>query len=101
MCKPHIWLVLCLLLYNQEGSLNLIKDRHYIAYYWISYGVRSTKELQALGWFKLLDNCLQLPAWEHPKYHAECSKKNIMEESVEGHDTWNDSHVETRNFKPR
>ena len=25
MCKPHIWSVLCLLLYEKEGSLNLLK----------------------------------------------------------------------------
>ena len=37
MCKPHIWLVLCLILYEKEGSLNLIKIDILVGYYWISY----------------------------------------------------------------
>ena len=36
----------------------------------------------------------QLPAWGHPKYHA---KLNVME----GHDTWNDSHVVTSTQKAK
>ena len=34
MSKPHIWSVLCLLLYDQEGSLNLIKKINFVAYHW-------------------------------------------------------------------
>ena len=36
----------------------------------------------------------QLPAWGHPKYHAMMLKTQCHGELVEGHDTWNDSHVE-------
>ena len=45
MCKPHIWSVLCLLLYEKEGSLNLLKISHFVAYYWISYGPRHPPDL--------------------------------------------------------
>ena len=80
---------------RERRIIKSIEIRHFVAYYWISYGVRSTKNSQAKVLFELLDN----PHGGIQNTMQMMLKLNVMEESVEGHDTWNDSHVETSSKK--